>query len=248
MSRPTGPWFESSFGERYLQLYRHRSDDEADRALEALLALHPPEGGPVLDLACGAGRHLAALERRGLPAVGLDLSAVLLREARARAGSPLVRADMRHLPFARDHFGLLLCMFTSFGYFGAPAAHAPVLAGMDRVCRGPLLLDLPNPEVLRRALVARSEREVDGLRVVERRWLEEDPARVCKDIDLLDPATGEVVEHYEERVTLFTPEELDALLAGCGREPVARYGDYDGSAFDLATSPRHIVACARSEA
>lgn len=241
-------WFEASFGERYLQLYRHRSEREAERALEPLLSAHPPEGGPVLDLACGAGRHLAALERRGLAAVGLDLSPVLLREARGRARSPLVRADMRQLPFAADGFSLLLCMFTSFGYFGAPAAHAPVLAGMDRVCRGPLVLDLPNPATLRRALVARSERELDGLRVVEQRWLEEDPARVCKDIELVDPASGDIVERYEERVTLFAPAELDGLLRSCGRVPVARYGGYDGRPFEADDSPRHIAVYERGSA
>lgn len=241
-------WYESSFGERYLQLYRHRSHEEADRALEALLVAHPPGAGPVLDLACGAGRHLAALERRGVGAVGLDLSAVLLREARGRARSPLVRADMRQLPFGPDVFSLLLCMFTSFGYFGEPAAHAPVVAGMDRVCSGPVVLDLPNPPVLRRALVARSEREVDGLRVVERRWLEDAPARVCKDIELLDPSGGQVLERYEERVTLFGPGELDDLFRGCDRRPVARYGDYDGRSFDEATSPRHIAVYERGRA
>ena len=39
-----------------------------------LLDWLPATGGPLLDLGCGAGRHLAELARRGIAAVGLDLS------------------------------------------------------------------------------------------------------------------------------------------------------------------------------
>ena len=40
--------------------------------------------GPVLDVGCGPGRHLLACQSRGLRAVGVDISAVAVAEARRR--------------------------------------------------------------------------------------------------------------------------------------------------------------------
>jgi SAM-dependent methyltransferase len=64
-------------------------------------------GGPVLELGCGTGRVSIPMGRAGIDVVGLDLSGAMLEKARARVGRAhlagrvtLVRADMRHLPFA----------------------------------------------------------------------------------------------------------------------------------------------------
>ena len=46
---------------------------------------------------------------------------------------------------------------------------------------------------------------------------------------------------YEERLRLFTSDELDDMLRKAGFEVLGRYGDYDRSAFDAASSPRNIV-------
>jgi SAM-dependent methyltransferase len=42
--------------------------------------------GPVLDVGCGPGRHLEALAARGVPALGIDISATAVRLARRRGG------------------------------------------------------------------------------------------------------------------------------------------------------------------
>ena len=61
-------WFEHWFGEEYLDLYPHRDDRDAERAVALLAANgYVRPGQRVLDLACGAGRHAAALERSGGP-------------------------------------------------------------------------------------------------------------------------------------------------------------------------------------
>lgn len=64
-------------------------------------------GGRVLELGCGTGRVTLPLARAGVPIVGVDRSAEMLayarrRIGRARVATPpmLVRADIRHLPFA----------------------------------------------------------------------------------------------------------------------------------------------------
>ena len=108
-------WYKEWFGEEYLELYAHRDRGEAERHVEfveALFGEEPPSA--VLDLACGAGRHTAALRRRGHRVVGVDLSKTLLAQA---PSLPRVAGDMRCLPFAAQSFDWVLNFFTSFGYF-----------------------------------------------------------------------------------------------------------------------------------
>jgi ADP-ribose pyrophosphatase YjhB (NUDIX family)/2-polyprenyl-3-methyl-5-hydroxy-6-metoxy-1,4-benzoquinol methylase len=70
---------------------------------------HLRSGARVLDLGCGPGRDVAHLQELGFHAVGVDLSAGMLAEGRRRGVGPLVRADMRVLPFADGSFNGLWC-------------------------------------------------------------------------------------------------------------------------------------------
>jgi SAM-dependent methyltransferase len=49
--------------------------------------------GPVLDIGCGPGRHVLALARRGVHALGVDISAAAIRLARTR-GARVVQGDV----------------------------------------------------------------------------------------------------------------------------------------------------------
>ncbi len=79
------------------------------KALDGFTALLP-ERARVLDAGCGPGRDSGRLRKRGFCAIGADLSCGMLREARRRIGPPLVRCDMRRLPFRVASFdGVWLC-------------------------------------------------------------------------------------------------------------------------------------------
>ena len=132
-SRRAPEWYRDWFGEEYLALYPHRDAGEAVAGVELVLSTLGNPQGTVLDLACGAGRHMLELERRGHVVVGLDLSAPLLRQARTSdPGLLLARGDMRNLPFADSSFGLVVNFFTSFGYFAEPEEDLRVLAEIGR--------------------------------------------------------------------------------------------------------------------
>ena len=90
-------WYETAFRSEYLDLYYHRDDEAArDEAAFAAKAMGLRADSLVLDVACGAGRHVRALAELGHRAIGVDLSADLL----ARAEDAVrVFADMRSLPF-----------------------------------------------------------------------------------------------------------------------------------------------------
>jgi SAM-dependent methyltransferase len=235
-------WFEDWFGEEYLALYEHRDHHEA-REVVALIAEQMGEvDAPVLDLACGAGRHQRTLCERGWWTVGLDLSPSLLRAARAEdRTAPLVRADMRELPFADGSFALVVNLFTSFGYFRDDAQHLRVLTDVARVVRpgGWFVLDYLHAEQVRRSLVSHDERSVGTVTVEQERQISADGRFVRKTITI-----GDLGRTFVERVRLFEPEELVALCTRAGFSVDTVLGDYDGSPL-RPDSPRTILFARR---
>jgi SAM-dependent methyltransferase len=59
--------------------------------------------GPVVDLGCGPGRLVVALTRRGIPALGVDVSAAAVARCRARGAAVLQRDLFAALPGRWDH-------------------------------------------------------------------------------------------------------------------------------------------------
>lgn len=220
-------WFEQWFGEEYHALYPHRDEEEARRAVALVQRVAPwAPRALVLDLACGAGRHAAELERLGARVVGLDLSPSMLRRARLRVTGALVRGDMRVLPFRPASFALAVNLFTSFGYFRDDGEHRLVLKQVAAMLRpgGRFVLDYLNADHVRRTLRRTTEAiEAGPTDVRVRRRFSEEGRYVVKEIEL-----GAENRSFQERVRLFTPAELEALLAEAGFRVDAAFGDYDG--------------------
>jgi ubiquinone/menaquinone biosynthesis C-methylase UbiE len=111
------------------------------KALDGFAALLP-ERACILDIGCGPGRDSRHFRERGFEAVGADLSWGMLREARRRIGSPLIRCDMRVLPFRAMSFdgGWICASLLHLSHSEAPQAlkevrrvvrrKAPVFVGL----------------------------------------------------------------------------------------------------------------------
>jgi SAM-dependent methyltransferase len=68
-------------------------------------------GAPVLDLACGAGRHTRLLLGRGHPVTAVDIDVAGLEDLRGTPGLDVVRADLEHgapWPLAGRRFGAVV--------------------------------------------------------------------------------------------------------------------------------------------
>jgi SAM-dependent methyltransferase len=229
-------WFEEWFGEAYLRLYPHRDDAEAERAVALLVGITGLQPRwRVLDVACGAGRHTRAFRSAGARCVGVDLSAALLRVARTVTDAPLVRADMRALPIRPESMDLTVNLFTSFGYFAQEAEHVTALREMVETVRpgGWFAIDFLNPATVRARLVPCERLALQGRDVEVTRSLSPDGHYVSKTIF----TEG---RRYVERVRLFEPEEIEAMLGRTGITVHRRFGDYDASPM-LPGSPRTIL-------
>jgi len=221
-------WYREWFGEDYLELYSYRDAQEAREHAAFFNERVTALAGPILDLACGMGRHLAELEALGYHAVGCDLSYVLLRTGMQKHGAmPLVRADMRQLPFRDGAFAGLVNFFTSFGYFDSPQEDAQTLREMSRVLRGgaSFLFDYLNVTRELSKLVEREERIVDGERVLIERWFDNSSRTFNKRITIGD-------RRFLERVRGYDVDEITSLFTAAGFAIRDVFGDFDGSSFD----------------
>ena len=89
--------------------------DAADAALLERVA------GPVLDMGCGPGRHLAALRAAGKRGLGVDLSPVAVQLARDRGAEAIAGDVFADVPGAGTWRTALL-LDGNIGIGGAPAA------------------------------------------------------------------------------------------------------------------------------
>ncbi len=70
-------------------------------------APYVPAGGPVLDLACGAGRHVRLFLERGHPVTAVDIDLSGIADLDGRAGLEALEVDLedgRPFPFAGRRF------------------------------------------------------------------------------------------------------------------------------------------------
>jgi SAM-dependent methyltransferase len=92
-----------------------RDADASDAEVLALAA------APVLDLGCGPGRHLAALQASGKVALGVDLSPVAVRLARRR-GATAIPGDVFGTVPRSGRWRTALLLDGNVGIGGAPEA------------------------------------------------------------------------------------------------------------------------------
>ena len=235
-------WYQEWFGEEYLELYSHRDEDEAKRQVTFFRTQVGPISGPVLDLACGMGRHMQELAVAGFHAVGCDLSWTLLRTGVREYGAmPVARADMRALPFCDGSFAGLVNFFTSFGYFAEERENEQVVHEMARVLKpgATFLFDYLNVHRELEKLVQKETRETPTGTVDIVRWFDPSDRSFNKRITI-----GH--KRYLERVRGYDLDEISAMFTSCGMTIRASFGDFDGTEF-TRTSPRLILVGSRGE-
>ena len=222
----------------------------ANQVDDILRRLAIPDGGSVLDLGCGIGRHVLELGRRGYHVVGVDRTARYLEIARARAQSErlsteLLREDMRTF-HRRNAFDGVISIFTSFGYFDSAEQDQQVVRNVFDSLRpgGAFLVDVQGKENVARTFRKRDWRPIQ---------MEGRDILLLEERELLPAWTGvrsRWIFIEEDRradftmtVRLYSATELVALLKECGFGAVDIFGGLDGAPYDQNAS--RLVAVAR---
>ena len=135
------PWYEELFrdyGEKYdNESFAQGTIGECDFIEKEI---NGDKRAKILDIGCGTGRHALELARRGYNIVGIDLSASLLKKAKAKAtaaGLHVVfrRCDARELPFTAEFdLAIMLCE-GAFPLMETDAMNFQILAGAAKALR-----------------------------------------------------------------------------------------------------------------
>jgi ubiquinone/menaquinone biosynthesis C-methylase UbiE len=244
----TETW-DAFFSDFYLRAYAGagRDADAAEQALAAARLAGCPEGGDLLDVPCGFGRHAIPLADAGYRVTGVDRSQVLLDEARRRASSSrwpkLARADYRDLPFGDASFDAALNLFSSLGYLG-DNEDTKALAEIGRVLRpgGRLVIEIMHRDLLLQTFTEQDWRLVgEGRLLLEQRTF--DPvAGVAQVTQTLVETSGER-ESRTFSVRVYSATELLAMLTRAGFADAKCHGGLEGERFGPDT--RLVIAAER---
>jgi SAM-dependent methyltransferase len=111
--------------------------------------------GPALDIGCGPGRHVEALARRGVLAMGLDVAPTAVLLARRKGAAVLLRSVFERVP-AAGRWNTALLLDGNIGIGGDAVGLLRRVAKLLRT-RGRALVEVGGPGSPTRSLPARLE-------------------------------------------------------------------------------------------
>ncbi len=263
-------WFASWFDTEYYHLlYKHRNHEEAKQFIANLVEfLNLEAGSKVFDLACGKGRHSIELHSHGLNVLGMDLSAESIKFASEFEKNDLKFQiqDMRE-PFGNSEFKAGFNLFTSFGYFDDYQQDLKALSNVynalepqgffvqDYINALPIVNLLPQEDSRMEYrtnqpqldLAQQDENQFHSKNVNEnnssdsiefkwKKWLDNNV--IVKDIFVFD---GDKEFRFQERVQVYSLNELVQLHTQAGFEVQNVFGDYSLNGYDPMKSNRIIL-------
>lgn len=235
-------WFNTS---EYLDVYKHRNENEAEDHIEFILKnVSVKPGAKILDMACGTGRHAIILARNKYDVTAVDLSEKLLSVAKQSAEEEhlsikFIHSDIRDFN-PDEKFDLVLNLFTSFGYFETDEENFSVLEKAYNLLNdgGNFILDYFNTEFLINNLIAYSDETIEDERIIQERKIENN--RVVKKINIIKNG---IAREFYESVKMYPYNELTKKLRNIGFDIYKTYGDFNNNTFDPLNSTRLIFIC-----
>jgi ubiquinone/menaquinone biosynthesis C-methylase UbiE len=240
---PAEAW-DAFFSEFYLRAFAadERDAEAGAQALAAARLAGCPDGGDLLDVPCGFGRHSVPLAEAGYRVTGVDRSPVLVEEARRRVTGErrpeLVQADYRELPLPDASFHAALNLFTSLGYLG-DEQDTRALTEIHRVLRpgGRLVVETMHRDLL---VAQWSEKDWqllgDGRLLLEQRTFDAASGVAQTTQTLIE---GGERESRTWSLRVYSATELLAMLRRAGFAGARCLGDLDGG--PLGTGTRLVI-------
>ena len=238
------PWIQAGDGdalatyEAFAPFYdRYTSDhghDEWMADLDRILRAHGLRGDRLLDVACGTGRSLVPMLRRGYRVTGCDRSPAMVERARAKLGArgETVVADMRALPW-RERFDAATCVDDSINYLLSLADVVAALRSIrDALAPGGLLVfDVNALGAYRGAFADEVAFQAEGTSF---RWRGESSAEmepgalVSAVTEVLDPDDGSALMSARHVQRHYSIPELRLACGEAGLECLQFWGELPG--------------------
>jgi SAM-dependent methyltransferase len=240
MTKSTKQWYASWFDTPYYHiLYKDRDYSEAQHFMDNLTQyLNIPEGGNILDLACGKGRHSIYLNTLGYNVTGVDLSEQSIKHAKQFENDTLnFNVHDMTLPYPKT-FDAVFNLFTSFGYFEDDTCNLKTITSIKAELNdfGFGVIDFMNVNYVINHLVAKDVKTVEGIDFHQQRSVKD--GYIIKDINF--EIDGELYE-FQERVKALTLDDFKTLFEKAGVHLLDIFGDYKLQKYHSQTSERLIM-------
>lgn len=240
MTKDTQQWYASWFDSPFYHiLYKDRDHTEAQVFMDNLTEyLNLPEGGEVLDLACGKGRHSLYLNSLGYDVTGVDLSENSIEYAKQFENETLHFEVHDMCKPYKKQFDAVFNLFTSFGYFENEEDNLSTIkaikANLNEFGFG--VIDFLNSNYVIENLVDQNTKLVEGISFEQQRRFED--GYIIKDISFTTEGHD---FKFQERVRAFTLKDFVQLFEKAGVYLIDVFGDYKLRRFDEKTSERLIM-------
>ncbi|HNQ27687.1 MAG TPA: class I SAM-dependent methyltransferase [Aquaticitalea sp.] len=240
MDKDTTQWYASWFDTPYYHiLYQDRDHADAQHFMDVLTNyLNLPQGGKILDLACGKGRHSVYLNSLGYDVTGADLSDKSIAHAKQYENDTLhfVVHDMCQ-PF-HEQFDAVFNLFTSFGYFEHEEQNLLALDAIKSNLNenGFGVIDFMNVEHVIENLVAEETKTIQNIDFHIKRYVRD--GYIFKSIAFEHLGQD---HQFMERVKAFTLNDFEKLFQDSGIYLFDVFGDYKLKKFYKNTSERLIM-------
>ncbi|WP_339624681.1 methyltransferase domain-containing protein [uncultured Winogradskyella sp.] len=240
MTKSKKQWFASWFDTPYYHiLYKDRDYSEAQVFMDNLTNyLNIPNGGKILDLACGKGRHSVYLNKIGYNVTGVDLSEKSITHAKQFQNDTLkFNVHDMSKPYL-DTFDAVFNLFTSFGYFDDEECNLNTIKSIKAELNdyGFGVIDFMNVNYIIENLVSENIKTVDGIDFHQKRSVKD--GYIIKDISF--NVDGEQYQ-FQERVKAFTLKDFEMLFEKAGVYLLDIFGDYKLHPYHAKTSERLIM-------
>ena len=215
-----------------------------------------PQAVSVLDAACGTGQHVIALTQQGYNCSGADMSANMVQIARRHAKAAnldihFVQAGFGQLTtaFAAQKFDNLICLGNSLPHVLNEADMMRTLNDFKDVLRpgGNLIIQNRNFDSVNnthnRWMPPETHREGNQTWIFVRFYDFDPDGLITFNINTLTKQSG---GEYQQRVMStrlwpFSKNQIITWLENAGFSNICLFGDLQGSAFDVESSPNLVV-------
>lgn len=238
MQKQDAPWFESWFDSPYYHiLYSNRNHNEAALFINKLIELLQLNKTHILlDLACGKGRHALELSKSGAQTYGVDLSPGSISYAKKfeTANLHFDIHDMRDV-YKPLYFTHVFNLFTSFGYFDNIDDNYKMLQSIYSMLsdNGIFVIDFFNSTKVIQTLIPNEIKHIQGIEFHIIKTIQS--GYIIKYISFTD---RQQTFNYQEKVQLFTAEQLQGMLHFCNFEILYTFGSYALDKYDAEQSDR----------
>ncbi len=250
-------WTERLFKEQsdqYVEFFERRfgaADAQVDAVIDLVATEYDADPDSVLDLACGAGRHVVSFADRGLDAEGLDFSEPFVERAREYARergvadrTTLRKHDLREIDEVTGSYDLVTSFWNSLGYYDR-ATDERMLANARRLLTadGVLVVEASNRDFYLANLERSSVSENEVL-FVERREYDPQTGRFHTQLDRFEVTEGGYDHEYsmEWENRIYAPVTLRELCEDAGFADVSLLGGFDGSAVTMDSDTVVVLA------